>query len=385
MTGRQRAAVVLLAMTVACAGCGSAASQASLSAQHAQPRVPALNTALGTTAGTWAVAVMGGSAAQHNNFWQLFARPPGHTGWRLATPPGVASNGGLVIAGLGGRSLVAGFRPSQDLLFTPLATTRDGGSAWTSGLLDAALADVPGSLAADPASGRLLALLADGTVELSAPRGAGWTPLTTRRSITSSAAGRRCGLRTLTAVAFSPRGAPMLAASCSRPGVAGIFIRSGQVWQLTGPALPASLGRQDVAVLGLTASSGDLTALLAAGSGSAASLLAAWSTDNGRHWTLSPVLRPHRAIVASASFGPGGGVAIVLTGSHAAALTGAGATWRSLPTLPPGTATLALGARGAIEALAVRTVRLTVWRLVSGHAWTTAQVIKVPIQFGSSS
>jgi cation transport ATPase len=58
-------------------------------------------------AGTWAVAVMGGSAATHDNFWQLFARPAGSQRWKLVTPPGTPGNGGLVLAGAG-RSLIAG-------------------------------------------------------------------------------------------------------------------------------------------------------------------------------------------------------------------------------------------------------------------------------------
>jgi hypothetical protein len=33
-----------------------------------------LSTSLTTAQGTWAIAVMGGSAASHNNFWQLFVR-----------------------------------------------------------------------------------------------------------------------------------------------------------------------------------------------------------------------------------------------------------------------------------------------------------------------
>ncbi len=73
---------------------------------------------------------MGGSAAQENNFWELFVRPTGTAPWRLATPAGVADNGGLEVAGTGGPSLVTGFRPSQDLTFSPLATTADGGASW---------------------------------------------------------------------------------------------------------------------------------------------------------------------------------------------------------------------------------------------------------------
>ena len=60
------------------------------------------------------VAVMGGSAANHNNFWQLFVRPTGSSVWRLAAAPGVASNGGLVLARLSVGSVLAGFRPWGD-------------------------------------------------------------------------------------------------------------------------------------------------------------------------------------------------------------------------------------------------------------------------------
>ena len=102
-----------------------------------------------TAASTWAVAVMGGSAAQYNNFWQLFTRPARSTRWKLVTPPRDPSNGGLILADAGGHSLITGFRPSQDLTYTPLTQTRDGGQARSSASpLNAALANVPDALAA---------------------------------------------------------------------------------------------------------------------------------------------------------------------------------------------------------------------------------------------
>ena len=101
---------LLLAATMLAAGCGSAAGQATAPARPTAP--PSLATSLATATGTWAVAVMGGSAASHNNFWQLFVRPDGTSTWRLATPPGVASNGGLVLTGLRGR-VGAGRVPAQ--------------------------------------------------------------------------------------------------------------------------------------------------------------------------------------------------------------------------------------------------------------------------------
>ena len=143
-----------MAATALIAGCGSTAAARAAPLHRPPAGAPFLATSLGTAAGTWAVAVMGGSAAAHNNFWQLFVRPAGRQRWKLATPPGTADNGGLVVADAGGRSLMTAFRPSQDLTYTPLAATRDGGQAWSSaGPLDAALADVPDALAAAPGSG----------------------------------------------------------------------------------------------------------------------------------------------------------------------------------------------------------------------------------------
>ena len=375
---------VLLAAAMLAAGCGSATGrQATAPAHPTAP--PSLATSLATATGTWAVAVMGGSAASHNNFWQLFVRPGGASTWRLATPPGVASNGGLVLAGLRGGSVLAGFRPSQDLDYSPLAVTKNNGTTWSPALLDAGLADVPGALAADPASGRLLALLTDGTAEISGPGETAWTRLTTRPTLATSSAGTRCELDSLNAVAFSPSGQPMLAAGCGRPGTAGIFTRTGHSWQLTGPALPASYAHQAITVLRLTTTDGTTTALLAAGTGSAARLLAGWSSDGGKHWRLSPPLPLNGATLTSASSGPDSSLAIALSHRGASAITSSARAWRPLPQLPPDIATLAPGPSGGWNALAVHGTQLTIWQAAPGvQAWAREQVIKVPVQFGSS-
>jgi hypothetical protein len=383
MSQRTRLVPLLLAGAMLAAGCGSAAHQSGGPSRPVQP--PSLSTSLVTTTGTWAVAVMGGPAAEHNNFWQLFVRPAATGRWRLATPPGVASNGGLVLTSPGAGSVVAGFRPSQALSFSPLATTHDNGTAWTPGLLDAALADVPDALAAGPAGGHLLALLASGGAELSGPGGTGWARLATRQTLAASAAGRHCGPARLTAAAFSPAGAPLLAASCTHPGTAGIFAYTSGTWHPAGPTLPARYAHQDASVLRLTTTAGTTTALLAVGTGSAAQLLAAWSTGDGTHWALSPPLPLRGAGLTSASSGPGGAVAVMLAGNHAQAITGPAGTWQPLPALPPGTATLAPEPAGGWDALAVHSTRLTVWQLPPGRtAWAVSQTISVFIQFGSS-
>lgn len=387
MRARRAHIALVLAAAVVVAGCGSAAPATRGPAAEAPPGgSPFLATSLTTAAGTWAVAVMGGSVASHNNFWQLFVRPPGASRWQLVTPPGVADNGGLVLAPAAGRSLVTGFRPSQYLTYTPLAVTRDGGHAWASaGPLDAALANSPGALAAAPGAGRLLALLTSGAAKLAAPGYTRWSTLTTVRTLAATPAGRRCGLDSLTAAAFSSSGAPLLAGPCTRPGIAGIFTTRGGAWQAAGPTLPATLTRQHISVVRLTRTPNALVALLEAGTGPAASLLAAWSADSGTRWALSPPLRLDGAKLTSTSFGSAGATAVVLNGNRAQIITGAGAGWRSLPALPAGTATIAPGPAGGFDALAVHRARLTVWQLgASSATWHATQVMNVPIQFGSS-
>ena len=370
-------------------GCGSQAAPAAAPALRVQ--TAPLSTSLVTPQGTWAVAVMGGPAAAENNFWQLFVRPAGASRWSLVTPEGVADNGGLVAAsGAGGTSLVVGFRPSQGLTFSPLATSSDTGKTWTPGLLDAGLADVPDAMAVAP-SGQTLALLGDGSIEAAATAGAAtagqWSRLATLAALAASAPGRSCGLVAVNAVSFSQNNVPMAAGSCVRRGVAGVFADTGGTWQAAGPVLPAGFGGDQVQVLGLVrtglanAGGGDTgggnAALLLAGN----DLLAAWS--DGARWTVSGPVAAAGGVSAS-GFGPGGSVWVLLGGGRAETISGPGSAWQALPALPAGTATLAPGpGPGAFDALAASGSRLTVWRLAAG-AWTQVQVINVPIEYGSS-
>jgi len=384
---RAAGGAALLACTgLACAGliagCGSHPARVTSSGPPpAAPLSTSLSTSLVTAQGTWAVAVMGGPDAG-NEFWQLFFRPATSGRWSLVTPQGVADNGGMVAAG-GGAYLVVGFRPSQNLTFSPLATSTDTGRNWTPGLLDARLADTPGAIAVGP-SGRTLALLQDGTIEAATAGSAAagrWAPLTTLEALGASAPGRACGLEGVTAVSFGPDGNPMAAGSCARPGPAGVFTDAGGTWRSAGLGLPAG-GR--VRVLGLTSLAGGNMALLAAGS----SRYAAWW--DGTRWTVSAPVTAGG--VRAAGFGPGGSAWLLLGGGRAEIVAGAaGGAWRALPPVPAGTEVLAPqgtgplapGTGGSYDALAAAGSRLTVWRLVRG-AWAKVQQIAVPVQYGSS-
>jgi hypothetical protein len=413
VTTRLARGVLALLCTGVAAGCGSQAAPVNAPALRVQ--TAPLSTSLVTPQGTWAVTVMGGSAADENNFWQLFVRPAGATRWSLVTPQGVADNGGLVAAAGDeqGASLVVGFRPSQGLAFSPLATSGDTGKTWTPGLLDADLADVPDAMAVAP-TGQTLALLHDGGIEAASAAAAAagrWSRLTTLSALAASAPGRGCGLVAVNAVTFGPNNVPMAAGSCVRRGVAGVFADRGGAWQAAGPVLPAGFGGDQVQVLGLAAegsgghggvvppgasrarTAGGNAALLLAGT----SLLAAWS-DGGR-WTVSaPVAAGHG--VSASGFGPGGSVWVLLGGGRTEAIGGPGGSWQALPSAPAGTQVLVpadtqvVGSAGtatlapesgspAYDALAVAGSRLTVWRLAAG-AWAQVQVINVPITYGSS-
>ena len=317
----------------------------------------------------------------------------------------MADNGGLVTAPLGGPALVTGFNPSQDLKFSPLATTRDGGTRWAPGLLPAGLAAVPSALAAGP-GGRLIALTNRGLADITAAGGAGWTRLASLTSLAATPAARSCGLRSLTAVAFSPAGVPLLAGQCAAPGIAGIFAFSGGSWHRAGPALPAALARQRVSVLRLTAAGGSTIALLTATApDGAASLIAGWAAATGR-WALSAPLPLDGARILSTATGTAFGAypALAATVAHPRAASAAGVIlstgrgetitehqghWQLLPVLPPHATALVLGPGRQLSVLAASGSILTSWRPAAraasaGFAWTRTQTVRVPVPYGSS-
>ena len=385
------AAAVAAVVTAGCGGSGSGSGGSwdggsGGTASHAV--TPPLTTSASTSGAAWGIVVMGGSAASEDNFWQLFTRPAGSATWTLVTPPGVADNGGLVMASAGGGPLVVGVRPSQDLDFSPLATTGDDGRKWTAGLVDAGLADAADTLAVTSGGGPEFALLGNGTIDrapsaTAAESGSGWSKLATRGSVAASAPGKSCGLSSLDAITATSSGELLAGGACADSGVAGIFGYSGGTWHAAGPSLPGTVAGVQIQVLRLTATAAGNVALLLAGP----SLYAAWTSDGGAHWTVSPPLSLGSAEVSSAAFGAG--VGVLLSTGKAATVGGPGASWQQLPATPAGTAVLAFAPGSQAEqaeALAVKNSKLTVWRLdASASKWTSIQTISVPIQYGSSS
>jgi hypothetical protein len=378
-----RRAAACAAIAVLAGGCGSVAAGAP--APAGAPLSLPLATSLSAGQTTWAVIPMG-AASGSNLFWQLFKLPAAGTSWALATPPDVATNGAIALGVQAGQSLVAGIHPSLLLDFSPITSTPNGGRTWSVGAPGPGLANVPDALATGPRGGQLIALDRSGSAALSRGGTSGWTTLISTRGLAATAAGRACQLTGLTAAAFEPSGPPVLGGSCAHPGVAGVFADQGGTWHAAGPPLPGSLRGRTIQVLRLIRTASRLTAVLRAGTGRAAILLAAWTT--GSMWTLSAPLPLRGRPVVSSSFGSAGGTVVVLSGGRGELLAGPGASWQQLPQLPPGrTVTLALPAGGGVDALAATGSSLMVWRLPSGQngaTWSKTQQVKVPIQYGSS-
>ncbi len=371
---RTTAGAIIAVACLVVAGCGSKpAPSASLSAV---PATPPLTTSFAAAGGaSWTVVEMGGSAADENNFWQVFLRPTATEGWREVTPRGVADNGGLVVASPGSGSLVTAFRPSQLLTYTPLAASTDNGVNWSSaGPLDASLASAADALAAGP-NGQLIALTNGGTkTELGQRLGTTWTRLATVSSLNATPPGRACGVTGLTAAAFSGS-TPMVAASCGRPGRAGIFADTAGTWHAAGPAVSGDT----VDVLALAASGSGLVALLRATAGTSASIIGAWYS--GGRWTLSSPLRIGAGKLGSTALGPDGSIGVTWNAVKGATLAGPGKAWQTLPALPKRASTLALGSQ--VEVIVANGQTFRDYQLASG-GWSLTQTLHIQVPYGSS-
>ena len=385
------AAAVTLAATGGVAACGSSASSASASgAGGVAPGTASMATTIATQADDWAVIPMSSDPA----FWEVFERASNSGTWRLVTPPGVADNGGLVASAGAATSLTIAVRPSQDLLFSPLAATADGGASWsTGGPINAAVAASPGAFAAD--GSHLAALLSDGTIETSSDAGATWSALAKPGAIAASTAAKGCGGAVrVTSLSFGISGAQVLAGgTCGTSGTTAIFSYSPSTgWQranlpVTGPLVRLGGGTAVVrGKAGLTE--------LAYGFGwyAYAPLSGSTPLPPPSGWDASAALPASGQVTASGTL-PAGGSWVLLSGGRAATIAGPSATtrggaaqWTLLPPVPARTTVLAAGPGGAVDALAVSGTTLTVWQLApKATAWSQVQAINVPIQTGSSS
>jgi hypothetical protein len=330
-----------------------------------------------------------------NTFWQLFLRPVGSALWSLRTPPGVADNGGLVAAIPPTGPVTAGFLPSADLTFSPIARSTDDGRSWSPGALPAALVGVPDALTAS-ASGRVLALVReDGQTVLSSPAGSStWNRLVS----TGTVAGEdpACRVSAISAVAFDGDSQPLLGLTCAAAGHIGIVTTSvhrlrgnASGWHDVGPVLTA--GRAGTATVArLESTPGGAAGLAVVQSSSGSSLVAFWTVGALDGWVESrPTTVPAGWTLESTMVGDGQrGVTVLLASGirrRIEQVAGGGSAWTTLPSAPAGTDAVAT-VGDETDAFVPSGSRLAVWAWSpTSPTWSRTAVITVPIQYGSSS
>lgn len=368
-----------------------------------------LAASVDTPGEAWAVVPMGDLNTLVNTFWQLFVQTPASGKWALATPPGVADNGGLVASveagdggGSGGDLVSVGFEPSQGLEFSPLAQTSNGGGAddtdWSPALAPGALAAVPDALTTsspggpgDPGTALALVRAHGGQVWAGTTGLAGWS-LLTRAAALSAAVRNSCDVTGLDAVASGPGGVPLVAAGCGHGGQVGIFAQTGRGhWQLAGPSLIGDLSDASTQVLRLTTSGSQTTALVASAHDGRRALIAFWQPVAGGPWmaSLPYHLAPATSLVSTA-VGSDGTLAVLLRQADGARalveVAGGGRSWYESAVPPASARTVAVLPGGQLEAFGVSGSRLTVYAFNAAlSSWTVAQTTTVPIAYGSSS
>ena len=178
------AAVIVLATTAGTVGVVRAA----------RPPAAPISASTTTPTGSSVLFAMGHLDQPENTFWELFLRPAASSSWVLQTPPGVASNGGLVSAASPSGQWTVGFLISAFLKFSPLAQSADGGTSWSTGELPSPLTSAPDALAVG-STGDVLALVGTGSQRVLQTTGdlSAWNTVTTRRTL--KAAASSCGVQ----------------------------------------------------------------------------------------------------------------------------------------------------------------------------------------------
>ena len=340
--------------------------------------------ALSGPGGSWATVVMGHLHDPLNAFGELVYRPacagsctPG--AWALATPPGVASNGGLFAALGPGGTLTVGFGVSLDLTFSPLAATADAGATWSTGILPAALLPVTDSLATRGPAG--LALVTTGGGEVLASPGAlsSWTVLTRGSAVAGATSRSGCTGARLSAVSFDGAGA-LVGVDCSSGDRVGVFRVGAGAVSPVGPVMPVASGG-GFRVERLVETGAGLEALVTSGNGSATRVWLATSVDDAATWTVSAPLAVGGPVTSTSVDASG---AVVVVASTRAVAAAPGVPWAALGVLPAGTTVVAIGPVGTYSALVPSGSVLTVF-VRSAGSWVRHQVLAVPIQYGSTA
>jgi hypothetical protein len=336
---------------------------------------------------SWAILAMGHLGDPVNTFWEMFHWSGGSSPWELATPPGVASNGGLVAAVSSSGTVTAGFEPSQGLRFSPLSQTPNLGATWSQGLVPGALAPVPDALATSVGP-HYLASVRTGGGEIVANSGdlTSWTTVATRRTLATDPSTSSCVITGLTGVTYSTGGDPVVGTGCARGSRPGIFESVSGEWRSVGPTLPASASGP-IRVLRLYDTPAGVAALVSTGKASDPTLFALWSNAGMKTWQVSAGLPLTTRAPSSTGDTATGELVVATDGDHgqrrAAVISPSSGRWRELAEPPAGTSTIAVGPDGTFDALIAEGSTLVVDSLGPG-GWHRTQALNVEIQYGSS-
>lgn len=372
---RALTAAALAALAMSAAACASPPPSSSRPPAAIRPN---LATSLVTTGGAWATVPTSG-------FWQVLFMPSGTDRWTLATPPGVADNGGVLVVPAGTSGMLAAFRPSERLSYTPLARKTSATTPWrAAGIIESSLTPTPAAISAGPGS-EYAALLGGGTEVRISGRGG---RIATESVHLLRATSKGAGLRRFTGVAWSARlGVALLAGASSRAGVVPVFAGPPGAVALLGAA-PPQIEDSTVTVLDISAGPSAVSALLLA-SGTHGKGLEVGNLPSGSGtWRVgaaiplskgseAPVVEPLGA--TGWLYWAGGGSSIYVTASAASGWV----HYASPPSRTSGLAAVAGGGSLQLYAFATRSGSdiVEVYRFRAG-SWSLSQALSVPLQLG---
>jgi hypothetical protein len=362
------------------------------SAEHDDLAAMPITASATTPTGSSMLIAMGHLKQPANTFWELFLRVAGKTSWVLDTPPGVASNGGLVASAPTAGPLTVGFLISADLKFSPVARASNDGTTWSGGELPSPLAPTPDALAVGP-TGETLALVgkAGERIVMSGDLST-WHTVTTRKALARAIS--TCAWQRVTAVAYTAQSQPLLGLACARAGEIGILVptNSSSVqpsgWRNIGPSLQTGVGAASVVRLETTATGP--VGLAQLGSATQMSLVAFWGQGSTDQWSQSralPVPKGWTVRATATGGGAGQGVAVLLGSGQQRRVdevTGPGTPWVTVADPPPGASGVSdVGTE--IDTFVVTGSNLAIWAWTPGSVdWRRTATIVVPVPYGSS-
>ena len=183
-----------------------------------------------------AVLALGHLNDPKNTFFELLASASIGAGFRLATPSGTTTNGGIVVSAPSGVAAIRQF----DLLRSSALVQLTSGAEQGSAEIAPEIGPGPSSVARDPSSGAVALLSAKGSVVVGRGLAGPFHTVATLFSLRQLTE-KHCAPSAITSVAYSSRGQLALGLRCTRGNGLGILTSAGgSPWVLASAAAPGS-------------------------------------------------------------------------------------------------------------------------------------------------